>query len=452
MRGLLPSGRAALRRVIPLWLRAEAGPELYRKGEWLFALAPRERLVIDRGESVPDLNSTRVLHVITCLGIGGAEMMLAKLVEAGLKDGKGPVEEVISLVEPERVGESLRATGVPVHSLGMRRGLPSAWAVIELRQKLSLIQPDMIVAWMHHAQLAVGAATAFSRASPPVIWNVRHSLADMRNEKLLTRWVLGGCARLSAGTDAIIYNSRAAVSQFERIGFPAGKAVVIPNGFDCDRFAPDPVGREAMRRRLGIDGGVFLVGLLARSHPMKDVGMLVRAIRRVRSAGLDVHLLLGGRGMDTPAPAVARELAEIPAHRLTLLGERSDIAELLVGLDLLTLSSAWGEGFPNILGEAMASGVPCVATDVGDSAWVVGEAGAVVPPRDAEAMAKAIIGIASLDPEQREILAGKARSRVLELFEVGAVSRRYHALYASVLERRRRGSLAQALAGHRKAA
>lgn len=404
-----------------------------------------------RGEGVADLSSKHVLHVITCLGVGGAEMMLAKLVEAGAKGTKGPTNEVISLVEPESVGERIRMAGVHVHSLGMKRGRPGVLPILKLRRKLAAIKPDVIVAWMHHAQIAVCAATAFSGRPPPVVWNVRHSLADIQNEKAMTRLVLAGCARLSGRADAIIYNSKAAVAQYEKIGFRPEKAIVIPNGFDCDRFAPDPVGREAIRGRYGIDDGAFLVGMLARSHPMKDVGTLISAVGMARSAGTDLHLLLAGRGMDSPSPEIARLLAALPPDRLTLLGERSDIADLLTGLDLLALSSAWGEGFPNILGEALASGVPCVTTDVGDSAWVVGDVGQVVAPRDVEGLARAISRMASLDPNSRRILSEKGRARVVSLFELGAIARRYRALYASVLDQQSHGNRPEALVSLRGA-
>ncbi len=405
-----------------------------------------------RDEGVIDLSSTHVLHVITSLGVGGAEMMLAKLIEAGGKGQEGPTNEVISLVEPETVGERIRSAGTRVHSLGMKRGRPGVLPVLELRRKLATIKPDVIVAWMHHAQIVLSAATAFSRREHAVIWNVRHSLADIRNESLMTRLVLAGCARLSGKPDAIIYNAKAAVSQYERIGFSPDKAVVIPNGFDCSRFAPDPIGREAIRRRHQIDDGAFLIGLLARSHPMKDVGTLIDAVHKVRATGADVHLLLAGRGMDSPTPEIAQALAEIPPHRLTVLGERSDIPDLLAGLDLLALPSAWGEGFPNILGEALASGVPCVTTDVGDSAWVVGDVGQVVAPRDVDGLAQAICRMASLDPSERQTLSEQGRSRVLSLFEIGAVTRRYRALYASVLGRRHHDNHSEALVSLRGAA
>ena len=140
--------------------------------------------------------------------------------------------------------------------------------------------------------------------------------------------------------------------------------------------------------------------------------------------------------MDRPSAALARVIAEcLPAGTVTLAGERTDIADWLPGLDLLALSSAWGEAFPNILGEAMACGLPCIATDVGDSAWVVGESGLIVPPRDAEAMSAALERLAALDTDARRNLGALGRARAIAHFDINDIAVQYRRLYASALQR-----------------
>src|SRR5690606_25495791 len=140
------------------------------------------------------------------------------------------------------------------------------------------------------------------------------------------------------------------------------------------RWLPQPGARAWLEREFGVSPGVVLIAQVTRLHPMKAPETLVEAVRRVRSQGRDAHLLLAGRGFEQPPCELAAQIkASLPPDRVTLVGERHDVAEWLSGVDILALPSAWGEGFSNILGEALACGVPCVATDVGDSAWIVGE-------------------------------------------------------------------------------
>ena len=214
--------------------------------------------------------------------------------------------------------------------------------------------------------------------------------------------------------------------------------MIIPNGFDCDHFRPDPNARQRLCRTFGIDENATIVGMVARFHPMKDPGTLIDAVRRARLAGRDLHLLLVGSGFDRPPPAIAAAIRSgLPKDRVTTVGDRHDVAAWLPGLDILALPSAWGEGFPNIIGEAMACGVACIATDIGDSGWIMGGFGRVVPPRDPEAMAQAIEWLAELGSSGRRQIGIAARARVVELFSLPHVARQYEALYAELLDGRR---------------
>jgi glycosyltransferase involved in cell wall biosynthesis len=177
--------------------------------------------------------------------------------------------------------------------------------------------------------------------------------------------------------------------------------------------------------------------MVTRCHPMKDPGNLVAAVRRVREAGHDVHLLFVGPGYERAPDDLVRAMRQsLPENRVTLAPERQDLPAWLPGLDVLALSSAWGEGFPNILGEAMACGVPCVSTDVGESARILGDAGRIVPARDATQLASAILELLELDADGRSELGQAARRRVIRLFSLGRVVAEYEALYDRVLSMR----------------
>nr|WP_281422823.1 glycosyltransferase [Sphingomonas yunnanensis] len=363
------------------------------------------------------------------MDVGGAETMLARLLEHGHRHPH-LCSEVISLIPPGRGGARIAAAGVPVADLGMVAGMPSPGALLSLARAIAVRRPDVIVAWMHHAQLAATLAAALARPwlRVPIIWNVRHSVADLAEEKPLTRLVLRAQALLSRGARAIVYNSHAAADQYRRLGFRAPDQRVIPNGFDLVAPVPREAARATLCERLGVDGDGPLIGMVARAAPMKDVPNLLRAVAIARGQGFAARVLLVGKGMDED-PALAPAAFGLPEDSVIRRGHCGDVGDWLGGLDLLALPSAWGEGFPNVVGEAMLAGVPCVATDVGDSAALIGDTGAVVPPRDAAALAAALVRLGTLPAAQRAALGERARERVRARHDIRDVVDRYAALY-----------------------
>jgi len=401
----------------------------------------------------------KVLHAITGLEVGGAENMLVRLLDAGTREKFEP--SVLSLMDPEAapygtLAPQVTALRIPVATLKMPRRHPTLANVWGLCRSVRAADPQLIQGWMYHGNLAATVGAWSLPHRPPVIWNVRHSVHDLSLEKPLTRLIIKLSARLSRLPRAIIYNSRVSAAQHQALGFAAARAVVIPNGFDTARFKPQPDARVRLCRELGIDPARTLVGMIARNHPMKDHGNLVRAAGLLRERGCDVHLVLIGSGVD-PAN---RELCELIGAlglegRVSLLGERGDVPALIAGLDLVALSSAWGEGFPNVLGEAMASGVPCVATDVGDCTWVLGPHGIIVPPRQSEALAIALGRLIDLGSDARRQLGQAGRARIIQHFSIHEVVRQYEALHLQVgaaqTRRRPRPSAEVAHVRHRRA-
>lgn len=374
-----------------------------------------------------------ILHVITGLNVGGAEAMLAKLLEQGT--ACGPLRpEVLSLLPPGPLGDRIRRLGIPIRSARMPQGRPRVRDAAAVIRTARSVNPSLVHGWMHHGNLAASLAAAAAPSRPPVIWNIRHSLSDIAHEKPMSRLVLRAGRMLSRTPSAIIFNSAVAARQYAAFGYSADRAIVIPNGFDCTQFRPPAGSKSALRQRLDIEDGSIVVAMVARVHPMKDHANLVEAVRRARADGHDLHLLLAGTGTASlPEDLMQAIRLAVPHDRLTLLGERHDVDAWLGSVDIVALSSAWGEAFPNVLGEAMACGVPCVATDVGDSADIVGDLGRVVPPRDPQALAAALGWLAGLGAEGRARLGTAARERVVERYALDRIARRYGALYESVL-------------------
>lgn len=374
----------------------------------------------------------RIVHVITGLGTGGAEMMLWKLLGGTDRSLWDPA--VISLRDRGTMAEPIEALGVPVHCLGVQASVPTPAAVGRLRRSIQALAPELLQGWMYHGNLAALVAGRWT-PDAAVLWNVRHSVDDLRNEKWLTAALIRLGAPFSRRTAGIIYNSRTSARQHEMLGYSADRTTVIPNGFDVTRFRPVPGAGPALRKRLGVPDTTFLVGVVARYHPMKDYPNFLLAAAELRQRH-DVRFVLAGRMVDAANPELAGPIERLGLRDVVhLLGEVADVPVLTAGLDVACSASAWGEGFPNAIGEAMACGVPCVVTDIGDSAWVVGDTGRVVPPRDASGLARAAAELLELPGITRAALGAAARARVVAEFSLDQIVARYQDLYACVARR-----------------
>lgn len=393
---------------------------------------------------MPQPDKFTVLHVITALNHGGAEAMLAKLVLAAARRRTPFRHHVISLMPLGVVGTQLADMGIPVQHLGMRRGLPSLRGLWRLVALVRSLRPDIIQGWMYHGNIAATIARPFAGAAARLGWNIRHSLRDLSRERARSSLAIRLCARWSANADFLIYNSRAAIAEHAALGFANDSALLVPNGFDTELYRPDladrPI-RAQLGARLGIPPQAVIIGMVARVHPMKDHAGLFEAVRQVREAGHDAYLLLAGTGTDPLPPDLAAMLgARLPAGTVKCLGDRRDIPDWLPGLDIAVLSSAWGEGFPNVIGEAMAAGLPCVVTDVGDSREIVGPGGICAAPGDPAALASAMIELIAAGPRARIAMGARGRERVCENFSLERVVQQYDDLYARQLETRGEGA------------
>jgi glycosyltransferase involved in cell wall biosynthesis len=376
----------------------------------------------------------RVCHIISGLGTGGAEMMLYNLV--GRMDRTRFAPSVVSLIDTGTVGERIGCAGVPVRALGMKRGVPSPSGLFNLKKALRELRPDVIQGWMYHGNLAATLGAALAGGTVPVVWGVHHSLYDIARERPLTRTVIRLCARLSHRPAATVYVSRLSAAQHAEFGFRDKHREIIPNGFDGERFRPDPERRSAIRRGLGVGDGQILIGLIARYHPMKDHGNFLRAAARLAGTRPEARFLLAGTGVDTRNEELTGMIESLGlAGRADLLGERGDVADLMAALDILCMSSSHGEAFPMVVGEAMASGLPCAVTDVGDVGWLVGETGRVVPPRNVDILAAALGELVGLGSEGRRILGMAARRRIRDEFSLERSLEAYQTLYEQLAGR-----------------
>lgn len=369
-----------------------------------------------------------VAHIITGVGVGGAEMMLYKLCKT--KSAARYTPHVIVLTEPGPIGVMLEDVGISVTYLGMRRGIPNPGAIVTLAKQLRHIQPEIVQSWMYHADL-IAAVAKWAVPKARIIWGIRQSNFDRRQVKAMTVWTAKACAALSRWVpDRIVSCSHTARRVHVKMGYSESRLVVIPNGFDLEAFRPNPELRQRMRAEFGIPTCAQVVGIAGRLDPQKDYGTFLQAAGMVARARPHAWFLMCGQGVDSENTQLMNQVADAGIKaRCTLTGRREEMAEVFASMDMAVSSSAYGEGFPNVLGEAMACGIPCVVTDVGDSEIIVGDTGLVVPPKRPDLLATAIEARLELPKAELIELGTKARQRIRSYFSLSKVVRQYEGLY-----------------------
>lgn len=332
-------------------------------------------------------------------------------------------------------GAKIAALDVPVHTLGMSPGSPSPAALILLRKLVRTIRPDLLQGWMYHGNLAASVARVMAIGKPALVWNIRQSLYDISNEKPGTRVVIRAGKMASRQPDHILYNSHVSRAQHQAFGYHAAHCDVIPNGFDTTILQPDAAARDLMRSALGLVPGDKLVGFIGRYHPMKDIPNFLQAMAGLMAADPHVHCAIIGQDAGPENPDLAPYFKVLPEVRVHVFGRRDDVAQLMPGFDLLCLSSI-SEAFPNVVGEAMACGVPCVTTDVGDCRHIVGDTGRIVATSDPMALCRALGEMLPLDEGAWLSFGRKARVRIASHFSLAATVDKYTNLYESILKGR----------------
>lgn len=371
---------------------------------------------------------TRVLHVITSLNTGGAEMMLKRLIEAH-QDRPEYRHAVIVLKNMGEVGQQLQDLGIPVQALEMRSLLEGPRVVWQLRHRIRTACPDVVQTWMYHADLLGGLAARWA-GNRHVIWGVRCTAIPQRGLLSTTRMIVSLCSWLSRFVPNVILccAESARIVHIEK-GYDRTKMVVIPNGYDLRTFDRDHVLRRRARAVFGFDEGDIVVGTVGRFDPLKDYRNFVRSAAMLASDVERVKFLMVGRDLVNGNQLLRAWVTETGLmHKFVFAGERSDIPECLTAMDVFCLSSI-AEGFPNVVCEAMAMNVPCVVTDVGDAAEIVGETGIVVVPGDPTALAAGLRTMLNKGDLERSRLAALARRRIQERYSIEGVSARFETVY-----------------------
>ena len=370
----------------------------------------------------------KIMFVINSLNVGGAERMLVKLAKnSAFADDDITVVTLIGngVFAEELVGENHR-----VISLGLSRN-PLTWlSVVKLAGIMRRHQPDVVHSWLYQSDIVAGIVTRFV-SNCAVIWSLRQSNLAKEHNKFTTRLCMKLCALMSRYLpDAIVSNAHNAMLAHTKIGYAVNKIVIIPNGFDLSQFSHDRSAAAKIREELGVGHDAPMVSMIGRFDSQKNHAGFFRAVRIILNALPDTNFCFAGEGVTADNPAINKMLHEnnINKNRLLLLGQRNDINAIMSATDILVLPSD-GEAFPNVVGEAMACEIPCVVTDVGDCAEIVGETGCVVPVGDMSKFANEVKGLLSKPKLQRQAIGRAARLRVQAHYDIEKVAKIYRDLY-----------------------
>jgi len=369
----------------------------------------------------------KIVHVITDLDIGGAEIMLHRLLCAS-RDSSEYQHVVISLTSTGPIGQKLLAQGCAVFECGLHSLWTMPAAILRLRKLLLQLQPDIVQTWMYHADF-LGGVVARSCGLKNIIWGVRSTQVPI-NSRLTGLLVKANALISSYVPKKIVCVANAALESHRKFGYDSKRMLVITNGIDLDDF----FGGSKPSYPLKIStASPLIIGCVGRFHADKGQDVLLQSFAQVLLQQPDLRLMLIGRGCDASNTELGALLDSLNLnHAVNLLGERHDIATLLQSMDIYCMPSR-SEGFPNGLVEAMACGLPCVATDVGDAA-VLGE-GIVqfVAPSSVAELTKGLQLLLDKSPAERLRLGQQAALRIKEHYSIENVRSQFEALYALIL-------------------
>lgn len=381
---------------------------------------------------------TKILHIIIGLNIGGAERALYRLIEAH-RNNPNYRHIVISLTTTGKIGEKLIDCGIEVISLGMASFLSSPLFFLKLITAIKERQPDLVHTWMYHADLMGGIAAWLLRKK--VIWSVRNSdVAVGSGTASMTYYIMRACALLSKNIPHVILCvANASVSSHSRYGYHKEKMLFIPNGYDLERLTNEARLSDICSDSIGVNKSSIKIVSVGRYNDYKDFPTFIGAasILLNNNSNLDLQFVLIGRGLNRKNIDLCTLIdSTIKPNCFLLLDERNDVPALLNMMDIFCLHSA-SEGFPNVLGEAMSLGIPCVTTDVGDAALIMGyeQKDFIVPTKNPDALAQALQRLIDFPHKQRQDLGGALRLRIQQHFSLQSTVQAYEQVYQDVISK-----------------
>ncbi|WP_228146872.1 glycosyltransferase [Acinetobacter sp. ANC 4470] len=355
----------------------------------------------------------KVLHIITSFAaVGGAEMMLSRLIQTQ-PDYK---HYVVALIDINDTYQSALQCCEAYYALHWN-GVNTIQSILKLRKIIKALQPDVIQGWMYHANVLTSLSVMGLHNKPNIFWGIHHSLASPKDESISTKIALVLSKILASQPTGIIYCAYSSLEQHQNFGLNNANSHVIANGVFLDKFQPNFELNSPT-----------VIGFAGRYHAAKGYPYLFEAMAKLKDEPIIFKIAGRGASVENPEVKALFEQYQLSTNKVQLLGQISDMPAFYQSIDAFLMTSIT-EGFPNVLVEAMASGLPCISTDVGDARYIVQEFGSIVPPRDADALATAILNYVNLSVTEKLELKQLTRQRVEQNFSIGNVSQQYAATW-----------------------
>lgn len=366
----------------------------------------------------------KITHVIIGLNIGGAELMLKRLID-GTESQRGVKHSIISLTDLGVLGKELLASGIEVKYLGMKNAFFLPLVFFKLRQEIKKQQPDLVQTWMYHADI-LGGLAAKSLKVKRIIWNVRNTNFGLNG--FMHKALIKVSAIISKNIpDKIIYVSQSAKLSHERVGYDKTKSIVINNGFDTSKYSKRIADREKVREEFQYNEQDIVILSVGRYAPSKDHLNFIKAAKMAIKQNINIKVLMIGLNVDMYNSKLLNVIGD-DISSFYLAGQRNDIPSVFSGVDVFCLHSLT-EGFPNVLGEAMSSALPCITTRAGDAELILHDCKYTVDISDAEGLAK-VMGIVSKKSSDEKAVMGKMnRQIILENYTIENIRKKYVTLY-----------------------
>ena len=367
----------------------------------------------------------KIVHIISGLNSGGAERSLFNVCNSYISDYF--IQSVICLGDKAIYGDKLEELGVEVYYLNFKNS-NKLYAFLNFKYIIKKISPDIVQGWMTHGNFASVLAYFILSGRPSLFWNIRQTVYKLKHEYILTRVLFLINILLSRIPNGIISNANISIKQLIKFGYKNDSFILIPNGFDTNYWKPDHNLRQIERNKLKFNDNDFVLGYVGRYHPMKNIKLLLESFHKISQQNSKIKLVIVGQNLNNYNINEKSIIDMIPQNQILIIGNTEDVKKYYNIFDLLILCSAWGEGFPNVLGEAMSSELCCISTPVGDTPDILEDVGYLVPLDDVDLIIEKVKNCMD-NPEELNKLGRKARIKILNQYSMEKTINTYLNIY-----------------------